>query len=189
MPLGAEGEFARVTEQLEKALHTSGQPVRRGTIAHDHDVYMSLTDTAARLRDEAGIRTYAPLLAELAQRDGHRIFQAIAQRAWGVAHRLAGDYAQSATCFDRALQLFENANTASANGSGVLANARPGSAGDAPAHRWQIARTLTEMAELALARSDPNAARDLYSRALAEFESLRAVPDAQHTRTILEKLS
>ena len=173
MPLGAQGEFALVREQMERALQTPGQPVRRGTIAHDHDVYMTLTDSAARLRDEAGIRTYAPLLDELAKRDGHRVFQAIAQRAWGVAHRLAGEYTEAAACFEGALHLFED-------------HAAPAGA---PAHRWQIARTQAEMAELALARSDSQAAREHFTSALAAFDFLRAAPEAHNTRAALSGLA
>ena len=32
---------------LETALDKSGQPVKRGTMAHDHHVYMLLTESAA----------------------------------------------------------------------------------------------------------------------------------------------
>ena len=189
MPLGAQGEFALVREQLERALRTAGQPVRRGTIAHDHDVYMSLTDTAAHLRDEDAIRTYAPMLVDLAKRDGHRIFEAIAQRASGVAHRLAGEYSEAAECFNQAMRLFEAADHSSSvatdgHGEGV----QPEDARSVPAHCYQIARTCVEIAELAVALSDSGRARDYYERALSSFDALGALPDMQNTHAAIERL-
>ncbi|HWR88560.1 MAG TPA: hypothetical protein VN277_09090, partial [Acidiferrobacterales bacterium] len=75
---------------MEMALETAGQPVNWGTMAHEHDTYAVLADTAVLQRDAAALRQYAPRLEELAARDGHKLYLAIAQRAWGVAHRLAG---------------------------------------------------------------------------------------------------
>jgi hypothetical protein len=66
LPLQAEGEFVLVKEKLEQALDLSGQPVKRGTMAHKHIVYMMLADSAAQLRDEAGLMKYALLLEKLA---------------------------------------------------------------------------------------------------------------------------
>ena len=134
-------------------------------MAHDHDVLMTLADTAVELRDADALRQYAPLLEELAARDGHRLYRAIAHRAWGVAHRLAGDHAESEVRFNRATELFRELGT-----------------------RWQIGRTLFEMAELDLARSNADAAREYFSRALAAFEELQAVPDAARTRARLKSL-
>lgn len=166
MPLKAEGEFALVEEQMGKALELSGQPVKRGTMAHDHDVYMVLTDTAVLQRDAASLRAHAPRLEELATRDGHRLYLAIAHRAWGVAHRLAGEHAEAQARFDRAMALFSELGT-----------------------RWQIGRTLFELGELELARSDNARARENFQRALVEFEAMQAVPDAERTRTALAKLA
>ena len=125
---------------------------------------MTLVDTAAQQHDAAAIRQYAPRLEELAARDGHKLYLAIAHRAWGVAHRLEGEYAAAEARFNQALELFEEMET-----------------------RWQIGRTLAEMGELALARSKPSAARDFYSRALAAFEGLQAAPDEERTRVALER--
>ena len=91
MPLKAQGEFALVKQNLEHALGTAGQPVNFGTMAHDHDIYMTLADTAVELRDADALRKYARPLETLAGRDNHRLYLAIAHRALGVEHRLAGE--------------------------------------------------------------------------------------------------
>jgi len=165
LPLAAKGEFALVRSILEAALEKHGQPVRRGTMAHDHHVYMLLTEAAAQQRDPAALAAYAPQLEALAARDGHRLYQAIAARALGVARRLAGEDALSAAAFDRALALFTDLGT-----------------------QWQLGRTLCERAELELARQAPAAARDHYLRALAAFEALGALPDLERTRAALSAL-
>ncbi len=163
--MGAEGEFALVREHLEKALDKPGQPVKRGSMAHEHDVYAMLADAAARQRDAAALRKYAPRAEALAARDEHRLYLAMAQRAWGVAHRLAGPsgYAEAEARFNRALDTFRQA------GMG-----------------WQAGCTLLEIGELARERGQAAAAREAYAQALAAFESLGAVPDAERTRTALQ---
>jgi tetratricopeptide (TPR) repeat protein len=165
MPLKAEGEFALVKEQMGQALELSGQPVKRGTMAHDHDVYMVLTDTAVLQRDAASLRAYTPRLEELATRDGHRLYLAIAHRAWGVTHRLSGEYVEAHARLERAMALFAELGT-----------------------RWQIGRTLFELGELERARSDGPKARENFERALAEFEALKAEPDAGRVRAALAAL-
>ena len=50
---------------------------------------------------------------------------------------------------------------------------------------WQVGRTLGELAQLDLARSDSEAAREHFTRALAAFEALGAAPDAERTRQAL----
>ena len=131
----------------------------------DHDLYALLADAAALQRDEAAIRQYAPQAEELAARYGHVLYQAIAHRAWGVAHRLAGSYAEANARFNQALVLLAPLNT-----------------------RWQIGRTLFELAELALAQANIPQARDYFRRALAAFEAMQAAPDVARTRTALEAL-
>lgn len=153
---------------METALKTAGQPVKRGTMAHDHDVYMLLADTAVQRRDAAGLRQYAPQLEELATRDGHRLYLAIAHRAWGVAHLLAAEHVRTLDAearLNQALELFGELGT-----------------------RWQIGRTRLELAELALARSDPASARDHLSRALAAFEALKASAYVERTQDALRAL-
>lgn len=149
---------------METALETAGQPVSWGTMAHEHDTFAMLADTAMQQRDVAALRQYAPRLEELATRDDHKLYLAIAHRAWGVAHRLAGENEAAEARLKQALELFEGLET-----------------------RWQIGCTLAELGEVALARSDSEAARDYFSRALATFEALQAVPDWERTREVLER--
>lgn len=162
MPLKAEGEFALVKETIVRGFARAGQPVKRGSMAHDHDMYMALADTAAQMRDAAGCREYAARLEELAERDGHRLYRAIAQRAWGVAHRLTGEHREAETRLNCALEIFRDLGT-----------------------QWQIARTLIELGELARDQDARTHARDLFAQALAVFEAMRAIPDVARTRALI----
>jgi hypothetical protein len=151
---------------METALATSGQPVRRGTIAHEHDAYTILADIAAQQRDAAALGQYAQMAEELAARDGHRLYLAIAHRALGVAKRLAGEHSEAEAQLKLALEAFQQMDT-----------------------HWQAGRTLAEMGELALARANADVARDFFSQALAVFEEMQAAPDAAHVRAALKSLS
>ena len=131
-------------------------------MAHEHDVYMLLTETAVNQRDPAAIQQYAGRLEPLAARDEHPLYQAIAHRAWGVAQRLAGDLPAAQARLAQALEMF---TTLGAD--------------------WQAARTHLELAEAA---SDPAAARAHYTEALAAFEALGARPDADRARAALQAL-
>ena len=159
----AEGEFALVKEHLAAA---SSKPVStRGLAINETELYFMLADMAVLQHDEAALGQYAPLAEEAALRDGHILYQASAHRAWGVLHRLDGKYAQAETRLHQALELFEGLET-----------------------RWQIGRTLFELAEVALGRTDPAEARDYLSLALAAFEEIGAVPDMARTQAALESL-
>jgi hypothetical protein len=124
-----------------------------------------LADVAVQQRDLAALRQYAPLAEQLASRYDHGLYQAIAHRAWGVAHRLAGEYAEAKVRLHQALELFHDLDT-----------------------HWQIGRTLSELGELAVARAEATAARDYFSHALAAFEAMKAAPDADRARAALEAL-
>jgi hypothetical protein len=144
---------------LEAALDLPGQPVKRGTMAHDHDVTMLLAEAAGQLGDAAALATYAPRLEELAARDDHRLYRPIAHRALGVAARLRGDYGEAEAQFGRALAAFQQIGA-----------------------RWQAGRTLVELGELARARSNGTAAQEAFAQALAAFEEVQAAPDADRAR-------
>lgn len=135
-------------------------------MAHEHDVYMLLADTAAQRQDAAGVRQYAPRLEALAERDGHQLYLGIAHRAWGVAHRLEGEQAAAQARLRQALAIFAELGT-----------------------RWQAGRTYFELGELAAARGDPAAARQHFAQALAEFEALGAAPDMARPRDALAALA
>jgi hypothetical protein len=143
----------------------SGQPVKRGTMAHEHDVYTLLADSAARRRDEAALRQYTPRAQELAARDDHKFYLAMAQRACGVGSRLAGAHVEAETSLQQAFAAFEQIGA-----------------------RWQMARTLAELAELAQAQANIPAARAYFTQALAAFEALRAGPDVHRAQQALTAL-
>jgi hypothetical protein len=158
-PLMAEGEFALIRQHLERVL--SQQTSWPG----DHDMYAMLAEAAVQQRDEAAIRQYAPLAEAAAIQCDHTLYRAIAHRAWGVAHRLAGQHAEAASRLRQAMDLFDGLQT-----------------------RWQSARTWFELGELALARNDTIGAREHFSQALAVFEEMQAAPDEIHTRAALDRL-
>jgi tetratricopeptide (TPR) repeat protein len=166
LPLQAGSEFALVTDKLDPALKLSGQPVKRGTMAHEHIVYMMLVDSAAQAGDEAAIRRFAPQLEELATRDDHQPYLAIAHRAWGISHRLAGEFPAAQDRLDQALDLFEELELG-----------------------WQVGRTLNELGELALAKSENDAAGDYFARALASFEQMDAASDISRTNARMKSLN
>jgi tetratricopeptide (TPR) repeat protein len=134
-------------------------------MAHKHIVYMMLADSAALVGDENAIREYAPLLEDLALRDNHQPYLAIAQRAWGVAHRLAGEHAEAEARLEAALDQFDELNL-----------------------QWQYGRTLFELGQLANAKSDADTARDYFSQALAAFKEMGAEPDITRTNAVIEAL-
>ncbi len=139
------------------------QPVKNGSMAHEHNMVMLLTEVAVQRGDASALRQYAPMLEELAVRDNHRFYLAIAHRAWGVAHRLAGEFAASEARLDQAAQLFREYGT-----------------------RWQLGRTFFEMGELGVRRLDAVMARQSFAQAVAEFEAVRALPDLERARAALE---
>ena len=135
-------------------------------MAHEHIVYMMLVDSAARAGDETAIRRFAPKLEELALRDDHKPYHAVAHRAWGIAHRLAREYTDAETRLEKALEIFEELET-----------------------QWQLGRTLYEMGELAMAKADGGAAHSYFSRAQDVFEEINAGPDVSRTAAVLETIN
>jgi len=135
-------------------------------MAHEHIVYMMLVDAAARAGDEAAIRKFAPRLEELALRDDHKPYLAVAHRAWGVALRLSGEYKEAEARLEKALAIFEEFGSS-----------------------WQIGRTQFELGELALAQTDGAAAHSYFLLAQTRFEELGAQPDIARTAAVLDKLN
>ncbi len=158
--LMGEGEFTLVKQHLEAAIGLSLSWVG------DHDVYAALTDAAARQGDAATIRAYAPEAEKLAARYGHKLYQGIADRAWAVALRQAGEYPEAEARLRRALDLF----------GGLKA-------------RWQVGRTLHELGELAATQGAAARAHDYFNEASAAFKEMRAGPDLKRTRAALESLT
>lgn len=143
----------------------AGQPVKRGTMAHDTDVFMLLTEAAVQQRDAAALAEFAPRLATLATAAGHPLYLAIARRARGVAHRLAGDLASAEARLAEALALLQPLEA-----------------------RWQMGRTLFELGALEQARGQMAAARQYFSNALASFEQVKAPHEAARAQAALADL-
>jgi hypothetical protein len=155
----AEGEFALATQALELALTSHTEWIG------DHDLYAMLADAAAQQRDEIALRRYAPLIEEMALRYGHLLYQAISHRAWGVAHRLAGEYTASERRLQQALDIFHTRT------------------------RWQLGRTHFEWGELAAAQGDTVAAHDHFTQAQRAFAAMQAAPDLARTLKALAWLA
>jgi hypothetical protein len=165
--LKARGEFALVRERLEGALDKPGQPVNFGTMAHDHVMYMMLTECAVEMRDEDALNKSAAQLMKLAQQDDHKLYTGIAARGLGVAQRMGGRLDESELSLEQALEIF----------SGLGA-------------RWQRGRTLMELAELQLERPRKRkaSARQYYNEAVQMFEQMRAEPYLARAREAVEGL-
>jgi tetratricopeptide (TPR) repeat protein len=152
----AQGEFALVKEILEKAIHMPSQ------LVSDYDVIAVLVDVAVQQHDAADLRKYVPSLEESAIQLEHKLYLASAHRAWGVLHRLEGQYDQAKARLLKAVALFEGLDT-----------------------HWQLGRTHLELGELAAGLSQPAEAKQHYAAALALFEEMGARPDAERTRDAL----
>lgn len=163
LPLKAEGEFALVKQHIEWSFGKWVGPVKWGSMPTDMDLYTQLVDMAAQERDEAMLRRYAARAEELAAQYKHKLYHAIAHRAWGVAHTLAGEYPDATKRLNQALKTFRSLKT-----------------------RWQTGRTLYELGELSLAQGDTAKARDHFSGALALFEEMNAGPDVERVMRRLE---
>jgi hypothetical protein len=124
-----------------------------------------LADVSAQQGDLAGLQQYAPLAEKYAGQLGHTLYQAIAHRAWGVLHRLHGEYAESAARLQQALHLFQTLKT-----------------------RWQIGRTFLEFGHLAASSADPLAARAYYVQAQQAFEEMGALPAGSQVQEYLTAL-
>ena len=156
----AEGEFALVRQHLEAALPQTAEWVG------DHDLYAMLVDAAALEGDLPALQRYAPLAEESAVRYDHRLYRAIAHRAFGVAHRLAGEHGQAQARLQQALELCTELGTS-----------------------WQAGRTSFELGLLAQAQADRAAALRHFTNALAEFEKQGAIPDIARTRAAIAEMS
>lgn len=134
-------------------------------MAHEHELYMLLTDAAAERRELAALQEYAPRLEELALRDGHRLYLGIAQRAWAVLHWLSGEYEPAQARLDRALELFNQLDA-----------------------RWQAGRTHRVAGEVYLETANREAALRQFGLAVEAFETIRAIPDLERTQAVLGRI-
>jgi hypothetical protein len=142
----AAGEFAQITKYLESAQNQGAEWVG------DHDLYAALVDTAVRERNEAQIRKYAPLAEETAIRYHHRLYQAIASRAWGVLHLMDEEPKLAQARLEQALNIFIELET-----------------------HWQIGRTYFELFGIAKSSSEKEKAKTYLSLSQSAFEKAGAV--------------
>ena len=152
-------------QKLEGAVGKEGQPVSWGTMAHDHDVYMMLVESALEMEDLSELVEYTPLLEKLAERDSHQLYLAIAKRARGALHRLRGEFENSESCLQQAISLFTDLDT-----------------------RWQCGRTQYELGKLAQSQGDMSTANTAFAEALGFFEEMGAKPDqvrVQHSLKLI----
>jgi len=134
-------------------------------MAHEHIVYMMLVDSAAIDRDQDSLERFTPILEELAIRDNHLPYLAVAHRAWGVLHRLTGDYHKADKRYKQSLEIFNTLEM-----------------------HWQIGRTLTEIAELDLEAENLESATQNFKQAAKAFEDIGAKADLARIQAIVEKL-
>ena len=127
-----------------------------------HDLYAMLTDVAVQERDGDALREYTPILEEKATSLEHKLYLATAHRAWGLLHRMEGEFKEAKRRLEEAAALFQGLDT-----------------------RWQLGLTHLELAEVASERSDRTEANQQYLRALELFEELGAVPFANRARRAL----
>ena len=158
----AEGEFALIHEYGEAGLV---RPSKGWATFGDHDLYILLVDAAVQQRDKEALSQYIPLAEESAKRYDHKLYQAIAHRARGVAHRLAREYVEAESKLNQALEMFNEMKT-----------------------RYQIGRTLFELGESSAAQRDTEKARKYFASAIESFESMQAITEMARVRVALEKL-
>lgn len=137
----------------------------RGSMAADLDMNAMAVDTAARSRDQEGLRKYLAVSEEAAERANHGLYKAVARRARGIDHRLAGDLDQAADQLAGAVDEFRTLDTP-----------------------WQVGRTLLELGEVEQLRGDNDSARGHYSEAMDAFGGIGAVPYEERARSGLESI-
>jgi tetratricopeptide (TPR) repeat protein len=131
----------------------------------DHSMYALLADGAARQQDLEGLEKYVQLAEETALRYDHKLYLAISHRAWGVLHRLSGDYNQAETRLNTALTLFHELRT-----------------------RWQTVLPLAELGQLAVEKANTEKAQTHFTQALFLFNQMGAKPDEDQVHVNLAAL-
>ena len=122
-------------------------------------------DTGVLQRDVEGIRKYIGQAEEEADEFEHKLYQAIISRAYGVVHHLEGDLEKAGEKLIQALELFKDLDT-----------------------RWQIGRTFYELGTLEQERDHTGLAKEYFTKSLAAFDEIGAVPDINRTRSALDSL-
>ncbi len=138
----------------------------RGYGVANLDMHAMAVDAAARSQDQERLSQYLPVAEGAAARADHTLYMAVARRARGVGHRLAGEWNQASDQLAAAVEEFRALDTP-----------------------WQIGLTLLELGEVEHSRGNTDLAGEHYSQALTAFEGLGAVPYKERARAALESLS
>lgn len=157
----AEGEFAQVAEYLKGGMSTASGLLEIG----DNDLITMLTDMAAEQDNLEYLNEFAPQAEDLAKQLDHRLYKAIAARAMGVKYRLDKEYKQAENRLTKAMEIFEESETA-----------------------WQLGRTHYEFGQLYAAQDQPKEAKKHYEQAIARYESLGARPNIERTQAALKAM-
>jgi tetratricopeptide (TPR) repeat protein len=102
---------------------------------------------------------------ELAERDDHRPYLAVAWRALGAAARMRGELEEARRLLNDALEIFEGGKMA-----------------------WQIGRTCCELGDLELARGSTEQAEAYFEAAAEAFKRIGAEPFLKQARAELERI-
>jgi tetratricopeptide (TPR) repeat protein len=135
-------------------------------MAHEHIVYMMLVDSAAMNRDPNSLKRFTPILEELTNRDNHLPYLAVAHRARGILHRLEGEFELAEESFKESIKLFD--------GLGM---------------RWQLGRTLAEMAELELTKENIDSAKEYFKGASSAYKEINARTDLNKIQDQLKEMN
>jgi hypothetical protein len=158
--LAAKGEFDPIQEHLAKALD------KKVDWVGDHDLYAMLVDGAAQNLDAEAIAKFAPLAEETARRTDHKLYLSLTHRAWGVLHRLSGEFDEAESRLTASRALCERLGA-----------------------RWQLGRTLVELGRLSIARGEVDDGRQHLEGAHALFDELGATPEIVRVRQELASLA
>jgi len=158
-----QGEFALVKEHLTNAIRKP--PIGWNPVG-DHEIYVSMADIAATLRDESLLSTYAAQSDEISLSLGHTLYHAVTLRALGILDWLHHDYPQAETRLRESCLLFQQLGT-----------------------RWQIGRTLFDLGEMSTELGKMGEAKEYFSQALSAFEVMGARPFVNKTLEHLDCLN
>jgi hypothetical protein len=154
LPCAAGGEFALAHERLLQALQAPIDPARWGSAASNLDLQAALLEGAAASGDTAAASRYAERLDAESLALGHRLYQALARRARGIAAAQRGDRREAESLLTQALEIFQSLGA-----------------------RWQEGRTLLLRSRVRAGSADEASLTDRRT-AEAIFEAIGAVADA-----------
>lgn len=161
--LAAEDDLPSAQPHMQAALASAHAPGQSGGIVTEGDMYMTLLDWAAQQRDKDGLHFYIPLVVTLARRNGHKLFEAIAEYAEGVERRLAVEYEDAEGHLNHALEFFQIQSM-----------------------QWHLGLTQYELGEVHLYRNNPTKALEYLERARIAFSAIGSTPSTDRTLSAIK---